>query len=156
MTADPADDRFARFQHTDLTGAVIGVFFDVYNDLKPGYLECVYREAMVIALVEAGLGVAREVPVDVRFRGRVIAGFRLDLIVERVLVVELKAVSALASTHRDQLVNYLRCTDLELGLLLNFGPKPEVKRAVHSNDLKRRKRGRDLRNPRDPRDQRPL
>ena len=141
MGADAADQVRRRFEHTDLTGAVIGIFFDVYNDLKPGYLECVYREAMAIALSEAGFAVAREVPVDVRFRGRVIAGFRLDLIVERTVVVELKAVSALTSSHRDQLVNYLRCTDLELGLLLNFGPRPEVKRAAHSNALKTRQRG---------------
>ena len=141
MHADAADDLVSRFQHTELTGAIIGVFFDVYNDLRPGYLECVYREAMVIALADAGFRVAREVPVDVRFRGRVIAGFRLDLIVERTVIVELKAVTALAASHRDQLVNYLRCTDLKLGLLFNFGPKPEVKRAAHSNALKRRQRG---------------
>ena len=141
MGAGAADQDPRHFAYTDLTGAVIGVFFDVYNDLKSGYLECVYREAMVIALLEAGIDVTREVPVDVRFRGHVIAGFRLDLVVERLLVVELKAVSALTEAHRDQLVNYLRCKDLELGLLLNFGPRPEVKRAAHSNALKRRQRG---------------
>ena len=136
MTADSADLGDGCFAHVDLTSAVIGQYFEVRKDLKPGYPEFVYREALVIALSDAGMVVDREVPVDVNFRGRRIAGFRLDLIVERVLVVELKAVTSLAAAHRDQLVNYLRCTDLELGLLLNFGPKAEVRRVAFSNDRK--------------------
>jgi GxxExxY protein len=136
MSADSADPCGTQFARVDLTRAVIGQFFEVRRDLKPGYPEFVYREAMVIALSDAGMAVDREVPVDVNFRGRRIAGFRLDLIVERVLVVELKAVASLATAHRDQLVNYLRCTNLELGLLLNFGPKAEVRRVAFSNDRK--------------------
>ena len=136
MRADSAELGESRFEHVELTRGVIRCFFEVRKELKPGYPEFVYREAMVMALSDAGISVAREVPVEINFRGRRIAGFRLDLIVERVLVVELKAVASLATVHRDQLVNYLRCTDLELGLLLNFGPNAEVRRVAFSNGRK--------------------
>ena len=136
MRADSAGLGQNPFHDVDLTGEIIRQFYAVYRDLRPGYFESVYREAMLIALEDAGLRVAREVPVGIAFRGRLISGFRLDLIVERRVVVELKAMPALAAPHLDQLVNYLRCTDLEVGLLLNFGPSPQVRRAAFSNDRK--------------------
>ena len=124
-------------KHADLTDRILGTFFDVYNELGPGFLESVYEEAMFIALTEAGLEVRRQVPVPVHFRGRVIGEYRADLMVQNVVFVELKVAEALVQAHYAQLVHYLRATQLEVGLLLNFGPKPDFKRIAVSNESKK-------------------
>lgn len=120
----------------ELTGRVIGVFFDVYNELGFGHLESVYRRAMLVALVQAGIPAASDVPIDVRFRGVIVGRFRADLIVDNSLVVEAKSVRVLEPIHEAQLLNYLRSTRLELGLLLNFGHTPKVRRLAYSNTRK--------------------
>ena len=120
----------------DVAGSVIGVFYKVYNELGPGFLESVYQEAMALALSQAGLPVARQVPVDVVFRGLRIGTFRADLLVGGELVVELKAARSIEQAHVAQVLNYLRATRLEAGLLLNFGPRPQFKRIVYSNERK--------------------
>jgi len=112
------------------------VFFDGCNELGYGFLQSVYREAMVIALRAAGLQVYKEVALAVRFRGQIIGEFKADLVVSGSVVVELKAVRALEPMHGAQLLNYLRAGVLELGLLCNFGPKPQLKRFVFSNSRK--------------------
>ncbi len=114
-------------RHEDVTQRVIGVFYEVYNELGHGFLESVYQAAMAIALRQAGLYVQQELPIDVRFRGTVVGEFKADFVVERCLLVEIKAVRALDSTHEVQILNYLRTTDIEVGLLMYFGPKPEFK-----------------------------
>ena len=129
-----ADQR--RYRHEELTKRVIGIFYEVYNELGSGFLESVYEAAMELALRQAGLSVQRQRAIEVRFRGHTIGDFRGDLVVEGVLLVELKAVKALESAHEAQVLNYLRATDLEVGLLLNFGPKPEVKRFAFDNTRK--------------------
>jgi GxxExxY protein len=116
--------------------SVIGVFYEVYNELGPGFLESVYQEAMVLALYQTGLPVTRQVPVDVVFRGLRIGTFRADLLVAGELLVELKAVRAIEEAHVCQVLNYLRATRLEAGLLLNFGPRPQFRRVVYSNGRK--------------------
>jgi GxxExxY protein len=122
---------------SELTREVIGAFFAVYNELGPGFLESVYVNALVIALAEKGLNAQVEVPLLVRFRNHVVGHFRADLLVEESLVLEVKAVSALAKAHEAQLVNYLRATSIPIGMVLNFGPRAEFKRRVCTTRLNR-------------------
>lgn len=122
--------------HRELTDRTIGVFYEVYNELGFGFLESVYEDAMAIALGEKGLSVERQKPIPVWFRGRSIGSFVADLIVERSIIIELKAVNRLIDTHIAQLMNYLRATEIEVGLVMNFGPSPEFKRRVFENNRK--------------------
>src|SRR5690606_1744299 len=114
----------------ELTERVIGTFYAVYNELGPGFLESVYVNALVIALGEAGLKVETEVPLAVLFRNHVVGQFRADLLVDDKLIVEVKAAQQLAKAHEVQLVNYLRATGIQVGLLLNFGPRAEIRRRI--------------------------
>jgi GxxExxY protein len=116
--------------HERTTQRIIGVFFQVYNELGKGFLESVYVEAMAVALRQTGLRLEREVPLSVRFRNRVIGRFRADLVVEGTVLVEVKACSRLQSIHEAQVLNYLRATVLEVGLLLNFGPRAQLRRLL--------------------------
>ncbi|MBL8864029.1 MAG: GxxExxY protein [Gemmataceae bacterium] len=125
------------FRHREMTEKVIGVFYDVYNELGFGFLESVYQESLAIALEEAGFVVGRLVRLPVWFRGRKVGDFVADIIVNGLVVLELKAVDALAGVHESQLLNYLKATEIEVGLLLNFGPKPQVKRRAFANNRKR-------------------
>ena len=113
-----------------LTRAVIGAFYDVYNALGHGFLESVYAAAVCREIARRGLRVEREVTVDVRYKGAVVAVFRADVLVESRLLLELKATPSLTSADRRQLLNYLRATGLELGLLLGFGHRAVVQRVI--------------------------
>jgi GxxExxY protein len=126
-------------KHVELTERVIGVFYDVYNELGYGFLESVYREAMRLALTQAGLSVKTEVPVPVSFRGVVVGIFRADLIVDDCLLIELKAVDQIVRQHESQTMHYLRATSIEVALLMNFGTQPRFKRIVMDNKLKKPK-----------------
>ena len=126
-----ADER--GFKHQALTRRIIKAFFEVYNELGSGFLEAVYREAMTLVLEEAGLQVEKEFGIRAHFRGRVIGGFKADLLVNGSVIVELKAVRALEPVHEAQTLNYLRAGVLEVALLLNFGPKPQIRRLAYSN-----------------------
>ena len=123
--------------HRDLTDKIIGIFYDVYNELGFGFLESVYEDAMVIALEEAGLRVERQVPTPVWFRNKLLSTFEVDLIVNGVIIIELKAVKQIAEAHIAQLIHYLRATSVEVGLVMNFGHKPEFKRRAFENSRKR-------------------
>jgi GxxExxY protein len=123
--------------HSDLTEKIIGVFYDVYNELGHGFLESTYAEALTVALEEIGLGTAREVPVPVWFRGRKVGQYYADLIVDGVVLLELKAARTLESAHEAQLLHYLRATDIEVGLLLNFGLRPQFRRLLFDNARKK-------------------
>ncbi|HEY0504541.1 MAG TPA: GxxExxY protein [Lysobacter sp.] len=116
----------------DLTERVIGVFYGVYNELGWGFLESVYENSMAIALRADGLSARQQASMPVSFRGRLVGEFKADLLVEDRLVIELKSVSQLAAIHEVQLVNYLKASGIEVGLLLNFGPRPQLKRRVFS------------------------
>jgi len=113
-----------------LTGRVIGAFYSTYNELGYGFLESVYENALALQLDAEGLRWQRQVPIQVRFRGSVVGIFRADFLVERQLILEVKAVDGLSPIHEAQLLNYLKATRLRLGLLLNFGPKAQVRRMV--------------------------
>ena len=131
MDWDPAS-----YKHQEVTQAIIQVFYEVYNELGHGFLESVYEEAMDLALRDKGVEVKHQHPLPVWFRKK-IGDFRADLLVADAVIVELKAARALEPVHEAQLLNYLRASDLEVGLLLNFGPTPKIKRLVFGNDKKR-------------------
>lgn len=123
-------------KHRDLTQRVIGVFFEVYNELGHGFLESVYQKSFELALTSQGLRVFRKIEVPVWFRGQKVGDFEADLLIEECLFLELKAVRSLDSAHEAQLLNYLRATDVEVGILFNFGIKPEFKRLAFDNARK--------------------
>ena len=125
------------FKYVVLTQKIIGVFFDVYNELGPGFLESVYQKSLALALKSADLTVHSPIDIPVWFRGHKVGNFEGDVLVEKCVLLELKAARALDSSHQAQLLNYLRATNIEVGLLLNFGPKPEFKRLAFDNRKKR-------------------
>jgi GxxExxY protein len=127
----------ADLKHRALTQTIIAVFFSVYNELGRGFLESVYHKSLALALEEAGLSVCSRVDIPVWFRGHQVGHFEGDILVDRCVLLELKAVRALDSSHQAQLLNYLRATEIEIGLLLNFGTKPEFKRLVFDNRNKK-------------------
>jgi GxxExxY protein len=121
----------------ELTESLIGVFYDVYNELGHGFLESVYQKAMLIALRERGFRVEQEVPIQVTFRGQSVGNFYADILVNDRILLELKAAKTLDNSHEAQLLHYLRATDIEIGLLLNFGTKPQFKRLLFDNYRKK-------------------
>jgi GxxExxY protein len=127
----------ADFKYAVLTQKIIGVFYEVYNELGTGFLESVYQKSLALALESDGLSVCSRVDIPVWFRGHQVGHFEGDMLVERCVLLELKAARALDSSHQAQLLNYLRATGVEVGLLLNFGPKPEFKRLVFDNTRKK-------------------
>lgn len=108
----------------------------MYNELGFGFFESIYEEAMTIALEEEGLHVEQQFPIPVWFRGRSLGNFEADLIVNQSVIIELKAVSQLVDAHVAQLMHYLRATDIGVGLVMNFGHRPEFKRRVFENARK--------------------
>ena len=128
--------------HRDITQKIIDAFFVTYNHLGCGFSESIYAAALTHELVKAGLRVDREVRVSVHYDGAILGIVRLDMIVEQKIVVETKALRTLPEDVEEQVFNYLRATTLEVGLLLNYGPRPTVKRYLCTND---RKAGLDLR-----------
>lgn len=104
----------------DCTGRVIGAALAVHRELGPGFLESIYQRALECELAARGIRFESQVAVHVRFRGEAIGLHRLDLVVDRAVVVELKSVGALLDAHLAQLPSYLRASELRLGLLLNF------------------------------------
>ncbi len=131
MTPDKND-----YLYKDLTEKIIGCFYEVYNILGFGFLEKVYENAVMIVLTERGLLAKAQQPIEVYFKGIVVGEYFADIIVEDKVIIELKAVEGLCDEHDHQLINYLKATDIEVGLLLNFGKKPEVRRKIFTNDRK--------------------
>ena len=125
----------AKLKHEDLTEVVIKAFFDVYNELA-GFPEFVLCRAMAIAIRDAALSVDEEVPLPVWFRGHQIVKFKADLIVQSRVIVEVKARPEVDPFNKAQVLHYLKATDLEVGLLLNFGRRPEFSRVIYENARK--------------------
>jgi GxxExxY protein len=123
-------------KHADLTGRVIGAFYKVYNTLGYGFSEKVYENALALELRKLGLRVESQQPITVYYDHEVIGQFFADIVVNETIILELKAVHELVAEHEAQLLNYLKATLIEVGLLLNFGPTPEVKRKVYDNQRK--------------------
>jgi GxxExxY protein len=120
-------------QHEEITRAIIGCAYRVYNTLGFGFLESVYERSLLIELRKGGLRAEAQVPITVYYDGQSVGDFVVDVLVAEAVVVELKSVQQLATTHEVQLVNYLAATRLDVGLLLNFGPtKVDVKRKLRT------------------------
>jgi len=124
-------------KYNSLTEKIIGVFYEVYNKLGYGFLEKVYEHAMVLEREKEGIPVVSQAPIRVSYDGKVIGEYFADLLVDGKVIVEIKASNGLAPEHEAQLLNYLKATKIEVGLLLNFGPKPQVKRKVFDNIRKK-------------------
>lgn len=125
-----------RLIHGDVTEAIIGCFYDVYNVLGFGYLENVYASALARDLARAGHSVGREVATPVSYKDEVIAHYRIDMVVDGPVIVELKSSRLLPPDCERQVYNYLRAMDFEVGLLLHFGPKPKISRLILTADYK--------------------
>jgi GxxExxY protein len=124
------------YKHSELTEEIIGGFFAVYNALGYGFLEKVYANALKLELERRNLKVFQEHPIIVRYLGQEIGQYYADIIVNNLVIIEIKATKTLVQEHEAQLLNYLKATPYEVGLLLNFGPKPEQKRRSFDNNRK--------------------
>ena len=134
---DKQDEQDKGWKHEQITKTVLGCAFEVINELGAGFLESVYEKALLLALRQKGLSAVSQYPVKVMFRGACVGDFYADIFVEEKVIVELKAVKAIAPEHQAQIINYLNATGIEVGLLLNFGtPKLEYKRFARSHDFK--------------------
>ena len=130
-----ADSKF-QGKHSDITDVILNCFYKVHRKLGYGFNEKVYENSLAIELCKAGLQVAQQAEIEVFYDGDPVGTYFADLIVNEVVMLELKAAKQLADEHEAQLLNYLKATRIEVGLLLNFGPSAELKRKVYDNDQK--------------------
>lgn len=125
--------------HEELTDSIIKTFYEVYNELGFGFLERVYQNALYLELKSKGFNVEAQKKIEVYYKGIEVGQYYADLVVEDLVILELKAADCIVSAFENQILNYLRGTNCEVGLLLNFGKKPEFKRKVFENSRKIRK-----------------
>lgn len=118
------------YLHSELTGRILKAYFKVYNTLGYGFLEKVYQNSMLIELRSMGISCGDDLPIKVYYESQLVGNYCADILVEGIVIVELKAIERLAPEHEVQLVNYLKATETEVGLMLNFGPKPQHIRRV--------------------------
>ena len=126
-----------KYLHEDITSLIIKAFYKVYNTLGYGFLEKVYENALCIELKKLGLKCHKQQPIDVYYENQEIGKYFADIIVNDSVIIELKAAENICPEHECQLVNYLKATNIELGLLLNFGKGPQIKRRILTNDYKK-------------------
>jgi GxxExxY protein len=119
--------------HRDITNKIIKAFYNVYNSLGYGFLEKVYENAMMIELRKMDLQVQKQVPIKVYYEEQLVGQYYADIMVEKTIIVELKAAEGLCEEHEFQLINYLKATELEISLLINFGKTPQFKRKIFTN-----------------------
>ena len=131
MNADYQD-----FKYRELTEKIIKIFYMVYNKLGYGFLEKVYENAMMIELKKDGIPAVAQSAIEVFYEGKIIGEYAADILVDNKVIVEIKASRSLVEDNEAQVLNYLKATNIEVGLLLNFGPKPEVKRKAFDNSRK--------------------
>jgi len=124
------------YRYEETTEKIIKAFYNVYNNLGYGFLEKVYGNAMAMELKKLGLNVIQQSPIVVYYDGELVGEYFADLLVEGKIIVELKAVQRIADEHEAQLLNCLKATQYEVGLILNFGPKPQVARKIYDNERK--------------------
>lgn len=122
-----------QYLHSDLTDKIIKCFYKVYNTLGYGFLEKVYEKALCIELDKLGLEIKQQHPISVYYENQLIGEYYADIVVDDKVIIELKAIESLKDVHGNQLLNYLKATEIEIGLLLNFGIRPEVKRKIFTN-----------------------
>ena len=126
------------YLYSDITNEVLNAFYDVYNELGYGFLEKVYKNALFNELTQRGIRCQKEHPISVYYKGVCVGDYYADIMIEDKIILELKAVKAILPEHLAQLNNYLRATNAEVGLLLNYGLEPQKKRVVFTNDRKNR------------------
>jgi GxxExxY protein len=126
----------ANFKHADVTSLIIKSYYEVFNTLGYGFLEKVYENALLIEFNKNNLSCTRQQPLEVFYDDKKVGLYFADIIVNDCVIIEIKAAEALCEAHEAQLTNYLKATNIEVGLLLNFGKKPEFKRKVFLNDSK--------------------
>ncbi len=126
-------------KHKELTEQIIKAFYDVYNELGFGFLEKVYQNSLYLELKSRGFKVEAQKQIKVHFKGYEVGEYYTDLIVNDAVILELKAADGIVPEFENQILNYLRATDIEVGLLLNFGTKPEIRRKVFANSNKKLK-----------------
>lgn len=136
MNANETNLHESKMIHQDLSNKIIKAFYNVYNILGFGFLEKVYENALKFELQRMGYKVEQQRNIKVYFREKQVGDYFADLVVEDSIIVELKAAEALCEEHEAQLLNYLRATTIELGLLFNFGKKPEFRRKIFTNNKK--------------------
>jgi len=124
------------YLHQDITEKIIKAFYNVYNSLGFGFLEKVYENSMLIELQSFNLKCERQKQLDVFYKGKKVGEYFADIIVEDKVIIELKAAETLIPEHEAQLLNYLKATSIEVGLLLNFGKTPQIKREIFQNQFK--------------------
>lgn len=122
--------------HEEITSKIIGAFYAVYNTLGHGFLEKAYENALLLELRKAGLSAEQQKKIEVFYWEERVGEYYADIVVEGCVILELKAAECLAPEHEAQLINYLKGTSIEVGLLLNFGPKPQFMRRIFTNDKK--------------------
>ena len=131
------NDLNKKLLHSSITDKIIKTFYNVYNSLGYEFLEKVYENSMIIELLKMDCNVNQQKNIKVFYDGKQVGDYYADLIVNNLIIVELKAAENLCPEHETQLINYLKATDLEVGLLLNFGKKSEFRRKIYTNDLKK-------------------
>jgi GxxExxY protein len=122
--------------HKSITDAILKVYYEVYNELGYGFLEKVYQNAMYFELKSLGYKVDPQKQIKVYFKKQLVGEYYSDLLVEDKVIVELKATELIMNVHIAQIMNYLKATPIEVGMLLNFGEEPEFKRLIYTNDRK--------------------
>jgi len=127
------------FPHQELTKSIIGLYYDVYNELGYGFMEKVYHNAMLIELKKRGFEIDNQKKLNVLYKNEIVGEYIPDIIVNNKVILELKTVEYLLDIHENQLLNYLKATDCEVGILLNFGKDPQFIRKIFTNDLKKNK-----------------
>jgi GxxExxY protein len=132
-----ADERRYEFKYTELTEKLIQIFYKVYNTFGYGFLEKVYENAFLVELKKAGIIAIPQSPIRVSYEGEVVGEYFADILVDNRIILEIKAVKNLLVEHEAQLLNYLKATDIEVGLLLNFGVQPEFRRKAFDNTRKK-------------------
>jgi len=125
------------FLHKEITSKIIQSFYKVYNILGYGFLEKVYENAMRIDISKSGSHVEQQKNIKVFYESEQVGDYYADLLVENLIIVELKAAETICDEHETQLLNYLKATDIEVGLLINFGKKAEIKRKIFLNKNKK-------------------
>jgi GxxExxY protein len=124
------------YKHKELTEAIINIFYKVYNTLGYGFLEKVYENAMMIELLKRTIPAISQSPIQVIYEDEIVGEYFADILVDNKVIIEIKAARNLTPENEAQLLNYLKATNIEVGLLLNFGPKPEIRRKAFENSRK--------------------
>ena len=127
------------FPHQELTKQIIGIYYNVYNELGYGFLEKVYHNAMTIELKKSGFEIEKKKRINVYYKNDLVGEYFPDIIVNNSIIIELKTVEHLLEVHESQVLNYLKATNCEVGIILNFGKDPQFIRKIFTNDFKKNK-----------------